>query len=261
MATIHWLSGQHAQDLVSRDIISPHWTWEHLVIIPITKTWEKILHLLEHEGVKQPKILNFAGVMMTSPNAVPNIHFLFWPGASKNLRVATAGNDTHLQRKVLDKAETRGIKIIETTRIEHDSKMAIIQWLAHLFLLLVWEISDPEIKQELIDPWKTTTGTIVDMIFHNSFAEEVAIEFFDALPGNGGDPFVTFLQVVDRHLTTTDIEKFSTPNFDRVLTFASKGKRLHLSPARVAMIRKKLNTEGRKFLSERVNELRASKVA
>jgi len=65
--------------------------------------------------------------MSTSPNGTHNLHFLFGPNAVGDLSVATAGHISEPGRIILDNAENQGIRIIETSREEHDTKMAIIQ--------------------------------------------------------------------------------------------------------------------------------------
>jgi hypothetical protein len=85
--------------------------------------------------------------MSTSPNGIHNLHFLFGPQATKNLSVATAWVLSNPWRALLDNAAKKSMRIIETTREEHDKKMAIIQWLSHFLLVLLgwpmdqWETS------------------------------------------------------------------------------------------------------------------------
>jgi hypothetical protein len=96
--------------------------------VPISATRRKIEDLLEHDGIPPSNIINLSGVMMTSPNGISNLHFLFGKNVNTDLRVAIAGNITPLVRNILDRAFLQGgIVSFETTRIEHDKKMAIIQ--------------------------------------------------------------------------------------------------------------------------------------
>ena len=60
------------------------------------------------------------------------------------------------------------------------------------------------------------------MIFQNTPAEVIIAEFFDTIERNNNDPLKTFQQIVDRHLTSSDIERFSTPNFRRILKIISE---------------------------------------
>lgn len=69
--------------------------------------------------------------MAKAPNGTPSVHFLFGPAATTKLKVAIAmetfGTRNKLIPKLLVKAESQGIRIIETSKIQHDSKMAVIQ--------------------------------------------------------------------------------------------------------------------------------------
>ncbi len=255
MSTIHGQNGQHAQDLITRWLISPESTGEQLIIVPITQTTQKIIHLLDTKVVKQPEIVNFAGVMTTSPSAIANLHFLFGPWITTDLKVAVAWPKTLSIQKILNTANNQWIRIIETTRTEHDRKMAVIQWLSHLVLILIWERWDERVHSTLIKPWKTPTNTIVDMIFANPFAEDIAIEFFELLPRNNHNPLKTFKHIVTRHLTWVDRINFSTPNFDRIISFWDQNIHVIL-PKQVEKMRENLNSIGRSFLEKKINEIR-----
>lgn len=78
------------------------------------------------------------------------------------------------------------------------------------------------------------------MIFENPFAEEIIVQFFEKLKNNGGNSLKTFRQIVETNLTAIDIEKFSTPNFMRILHFVS-GQDLLLSEVVARKIRAGLN--------------------
>lgn len=255
MATIHGEHGQHAQDLIQRAIVSGSPTREHLVIVPITQTASVITNLLDRELVPQPKILNCSGVMTTSPSAISSIHFLFGPGSTKDLKVAVAWPQTTLTKKILDRARAQSIRVIETSRTEHDRKMAVIQWLSHLFLVLIgWE-KNTHIQESLIKPWKTTTWTIVDMIFANPFAEEIAVEFFESLRKNQNNPIAAFRAISDTHLGSTDRDNFSTPNFDRIVSFIPESQ-IIIPQNKIASTRHQLNTTGRVFLVNKIHQIR-----
>jgi hypothetical protein len=133
--------------------------------------------------------------------------------------------------------------------------MAVIQGLSHLLLVLVGESWDHQTQETLIDPWKTTTWTIVDMIFANPFAEEIAVEFFNALWKNNYDPIKTFKSVADKHLTSQDIEDFATPNFDRIYAFKPESQ-IILPTRQIIAVRRQLNTIGRSYLSSTVDRIR-----
>lgn len=257
MATIHGLNGQHSQDLIRRWLISLEPTGEQLIIVPIIQTGQKIMQLLDTKVVKQPDIVNFAGVMTTSPNAIANLHFLFGPWITKDLKVAVAWPTTPLIQKILDTVHGQKIRIIETTRIEHDRKMAIIQWLSHLVLILIWECWNQHVQSTLIKPWKTPENTIIDMIFANPFAEDIAIEFFELLPKNNHNPIKTFKHIVNKHLIWDDMFDFSTPNFDRIISFWDENTEI-ISPIQIQQIRVGLNTIGREFLQNKINSIRST---
>lgn len=129
MSTIHGINSEHTQDLIKRGIISDiEMRSEHLVITSISIIRQKIEELLKHYNIPPPHIVNFSGVMTTSPSGIPNLHFLFGKDGKTDLRVAVAGERTRLVQNILDRALTHsGITSVETTRIEHDQKMATIQ--------------------------------------------------------------------------------------------------------------------------------------
>ncbi len=93
------------------------------------------------------------------------------------------------------------------------------------------------------------------MIFENPFAEEIISEFFEKLKNNRHDPFVTFKFIVDKYLSPKDIERFSTPNFMRILEFISDQK-FKMSNLSICNIRSGLNNIGRDFVQERVETAR-----
>ncbi len=47
---------------------------------------------------------------------------------------------------------------------------------------MVGEEDNPDVQNQLIQKWKTPTGTVVDMIHANPFAEIVIQRFFESLP-------------------------------------------------------------------------------
>ena len=260
MLTIHGKGWQHAQDL------QKHWVFEtldyqvsntHAVVVPIYATRNHITKLLK-EGTADPQdIVNLAGVMSTSPNGIHNLHFLFGPQATKDLSVATAWVLSNPWRTMLDNAERKGMRIIETTRVEHDEKMAIIQWLSHFLLVFVGWLENDDIQKSLIIPWVAPEGTVQDMIFQNTPAEVIIAEFFDTIERNNNDPLKTFQQIVDRHLTSSDIERFSTPNFRRILKIISEWTiQISLDTNYIQAFRQSINSLGMRFISERIRCIR-----
>ncbi len=69
--------------------------------------------------------------MAKTPNGVPAAHCLFGPQANKDLKMALAmetfDSKNRLVQSLIKLAQERTISIIETNKVEHDSKMAIIQ--------------------------------------------------------------------------------------------------------------------------------------
>jgi hypothetical protein len=226
-----------------------------LLVINIEQTGMKIRELLTW-GVSQENIINFCGVMTKWPNAITNLHFLFWPDANNDLKVAIAWPKSKLCETILERVNTSNIRIIETSRTEHDRKMAIIQWLSHLFLLLIWEHDERSIQSDLIHPWKTPINTVSDMIFENPFAENIAIEFFDWLINSKWKfPFETFQHIVRKHLSQKDMDDFSTPNFNRIFWFNQQID-LSLDTKLIEEYRKSLNTFWKKFLKNKIESIR-----
>lgn len=260
MLTVHGKWWQHAQDLERRWIfngLDSQVDHTHAVIIPIYLTRAHITELLK-DGVADPQdVVNLSGVMSTSPNGIHNLHFLFGPQATKNLSVATAWVLSNPWRALLDNAAKKGMRIIETTREEHDKKMAIIQWLSHFLLVLLGWLNNDDIQKSLIDPWVAPIGTVQDMIFQNSPAEGIITEFFDTIWWNGNDPLKTFQAIIDKHLTPNDIERFSTPNFRRILTIISEWNiQISLHPRYIQSFRQSMNSHGMRFISGQILAIR-----
>lgn len=255
--------GSHAQDLLKRWLLisGKEWCGAHFVTLPISTIESAILELLLERQIPQWQIVSFSGVMTKSPNGVPAMHYLFGPWATKGLKVAVANTSPKyppLVQSLLDQAQSKGIKIIETSRTEHDKKMAVIQWLMHLWLVLVWGRWSDDIKTSLIEPWKTPIQTIIDMIHANPFAEEAIKDFFDALPKYNHNINFALQAVVDKHLTCTDIENFWTPNSDRILQYLSRsGEWIVIPREEVERVRGALNTRGYTFLWQQVESIRS----
>ena len=79
--------------------------------------------------------------MAKAPNGIPSVHALWGPAATTKLKIAVAtetfGDSNILMRKLLEKMTSNDVTIIETNKPEHDSKMAIIQGLINLWLVMV----------------------------------------------------------------------------------------------------------------------------
>lgn len=257
MITIHGKGGQHATDIQKRGLFEKTHKQHHAVVVPIASTRYKIASLLE-EWVHSEDIVNLAGVMSTSPNGTHNLHFLFGPNAVGDLSVATAGHISEPGRIILDNAENQGIRIIETSREEHDTKMAIIQWLAHFLLVFIGETQHANIIREaLIDQWKTPSNTVQDMIFHNTPTEFIIREFFDKLWKNGNDPLKTFSHIVDLHVSHHDIMKFSTPNFKRIMNILESAIQISVTHEYVAHFRSMFKKRGFQFVWEQIQSIRS----
>lgn len=169
------------------------------------------MELLEQE-IPQQDIISFAGVMAKAPNGTPSAHFLFGPSATQNLKIALAmetfDSKNQLVLSLIELARERAISIIETNKVEHDSKMAIIQGLINLWLVMIGNNKDEDIQNQLVKPWKTPVGTVVDMIHANPFAEIIIKEFFDSLPRYGYDVSHALEKLVEGYLSESDIWKF-----------------------------------------------------
>jgi prephenate dehydrogenase len=79
--------------------------------------------------------------MTKAPNGIPSVHALWGPAATTKLKITVAmetfGDSNLLMKKLLEKMASNDIAIIETNKPEHDSKMAIIQGLMNLWLVMV----------------------------------------------------------------------------------------------------------------------------
>ncbi len=170
-----------------------------------------ILELLG-QGVLQQDIISFAGVMAKAPNGVPSAHFLFGPPATQDLKMAlameTVSTNNRLINSLVELVQQKAISIIETNKVEHDSKMAIIQGLVNLWLVMIGKNKDEDIQSQLVRPWKTPIGTVVDMIHANPFAEIIIKEFFDSLSRHGYNVSQALASLIEKYLKDIDIEKF-----------------------------------------------------
>lgn len=260
MLTIHGVRWQHAQDLLRRWVFD--WFEQldddnHIIAIPIRDTRSHITRLLQSDWVLPKNIVNLAGVMTTSVNGIANLHFLFGPNGQDNLSVATAWDASNPWKIILDNANNLSMRIIETTRLEHDKKMAVIQWLSHFLLVFIGWTNDEDIQKSLIIPWIAPEGTIQDMIFQNPFAEDIIAEFFDNLANNTYNPLTTFQHIVDSHLSPSDIDKFSTPNFRRIQHVISEWDiQIELPKQYVQDFRRFINSHWMQYISKQLQSIR-----
>lgn len=233
-------------------------------------TESAVLELLERgvpelniTGIRQSDIISLSGVMSKAPNGVPSAHFLFGPGAKGNLKMALAtetfDSKNVLVSSLIEKVHARGMQIIETTKVEHDAKMAIIQGLMHLWLVIVGDIEDEIIQKNLIIPWRTPIQTIVDMIHANPFAEIRIREFFEALSKNNPNISRALRGLIKENLSKKDMEKFGTPNSERITEHLRKKKNDIKVPKKIIdVIINDLNTFGHKSLCKRIDNIRGN---
>lgn len=260
-AIIYW-DWAHSRDLRKKWLL-PTGSEEHTahhVILPIITIESAILELLE-QWISQEDIISYAGVMAKAPNGIPSVHALWGPNAETGLKLAVAmetfGGSNVLMKRLLEKMDTWKVTIIETEKPEHDSKMATIQGLVNLWLVMVWEAKNEDAETKLIQKWKTPIGTIVDMIHANPFAERVIKRFFLSLPGHQYNVSSALEKAIETNLESWDLAKFWTPNSDRVIDFISRetGK-IVLSSESVQKIQQDLNRNGHKSLAERMRRIR-----
>lgn len=214
-----WIFNGFSQEIIEKDENSHNNIWNSAIIVWITQTEQLITDILKNK-VNNVDLINFSGIMHTTPEKirnqkwVSNLHFLFWPKATQNLKVIFAWDLSETSKSILDNTKKQHIRIIESDIETHDSKMAVTQALTHLFIFLAW-LSNNSNKQELINEWDTPNNTIADMIFENEFFSKVILNM--TLRNNLSR---TFLNTVSDNLTSSDIKDFWTPTFWRVMNFA-----------------------------------------
>ncbi len=262
---IYW-DGAHSRDLRKKWLL-PTGTEEHIahhVVLPIITIESAVLELLQL-WISQEDIISFAGVMAKAPNGIPSVHALWGPATITKLKIAVAmetfGNSNVIMKKLLEKMTWKDVTIIETNKPEHDSKMAVIQWLINLWLVMVgeWEKANTELEVQVLQHWKTPIGTIVDMIHANPFAEILIKKFFESLPGHWYNVSEALEKSIRANLSTADIENFWTPNSNRVMDFISKKSgKIVLSRESVWNIQRDLNINGHASLRARLEKIRWS---
>lgn len=124
---------------------------------------------------------------------------------------------------------------------------------------MAWEHGkeNDDVQAQLIKPWKTPIGTIVDMIHANPFAEVLIKRFFESLNQHDYNISTALKSAIDKNLKEADIEKFWTPNSERVLKLISGNNGGIIVPeSSIIHMRKNLNTRGHKFLAEQILKIR-----
>lgn len=109
---------------------------------------------------------------------------------------------------------------------------------------MVGNVERSGLQQNVIQHWQTPIGTITDMIHANPFAELVIKKFFRSLQHYGYDVSAALRSAIDFELKPEDIEKFGTPNAERVMGFIhSKDSKIVLSREEIQQIQRELNTQ------------------
>jgi len=260
--TIIYWDWAHSRDLRKKWLL-PAGHEEHTahhVILPIVTIESAVLELLE-QWISQEDIISFAGVMAKAQNGIPSVHALWGPAATTKLKIAVAmetfGNSNALMTRLLEIMTSNDVTIIETNKPEHDSKMAIIQGLINLWLVMVWEEENEDVQTQLLQNWKTPIGTIFDMIHANPFAEILIKRFFESLAHHKYNVSTALENSISTNLTTADIEKFWTPNSDRVMQFISWAWRnIVLSREIIWELQSDLNTNWHRSLNTRIKKIR-----
>lgn len=232
---IIWGNWQHGQDLLKRWIftwfnsstISKRWEifpdFDAVFTTPISETKAIIELILQSWFISERKdLINLSWIMSTSPEWlwVENMHFMFGPSAEKDLKLIEAWISSKTWKIILENANNRWIQIIESSREEHDKKVAITQWLTHL-LTLISLILIP--NNELLEKWKAPIWTINDMVNFNEFSL-IEINSFIYSLSVWTEIFDAFLAFVRERLTEIEIDNFWTPNFLRVAKFCRENK-------------------------------------
>ncbi len=223
----HWPDIVDTRGLLDWTGHSLVWIWEGdpmpknlamaIVFVNISRTSSLVEELI-HLWIP---IINCCGIMSTTPrlswNDTTNIHFLFWPGSSEDLKLAIAGNrNSPTVDQIIYNARRQTIQIIETDQEEQDRAMAVTQWLPH-YATLLHNLSVREWK--IIS--KTEPSTIADMIQLNPYSTNVFSVFHDKL-SRWIPLWRAFLETVQefQNQWKPNGKGFSTPNFDRVLSAA-----------------------------------------
>ncbi len=221
---------QHATDLVNRwifewielnkvgvwGVTDEDMTLPFALIVPISET-NKLA-----EKIIIPEWINMCWVMSTSKDRenISNFHYLFWPDAQDDLKVAVAWNIWDLSQKIIDNTSRKWIKIIETSIDEHDKKMAIIHAMSHTMILL--SAMQEGWNKSLIQEWVTPAWTISDMVLLNPEVSSIMKQLSSEQIWSNISDF--FIDLVHSELTSQDIKNFSTPTFHRVIEFCKTEK-------------------------------------
>ena len=263
-------NGVHARDLIERELLVPgtEWSEAHFMTLPISITEAAAVEMMNN-GIPQDNMASLAAVMTKTPNGVNTIHYLFGKGAKaregKSLKVVFANTTPHspLIIALMERAQSKHLKIIETSRIEHDKKMAYTQWLMHLWLVLAGRntVQNADIKTSLLIPWQTPAQTVIDMIHANPFAEESIRRFFDELPRTHYNLSHALRIVLDMYLNPGDLDDFWTPNSDRIVDFVDQWNKITTSQEEIEKVRSALNTRWYEFLRQQIESIRPKKTS
>lgn len=229
---ILWWKWQHAENLIDREIFkwcnieqiekwnTPINNLNTLFITPISKTKEIITNLTKNWW--DSDFINLSWIMSTTPEEdrmkVENMHFMFGPKAESNLKVVISEVKSKMWKLILDNSIKKWIRIIESTREEHDTNVAITQWLTHFLILISWIISK---ENKLIKEWNTPIETINDMV---NFNDSSIIEINDFLGtlSTWTNIFKSYLDFVTNSLNEKQRYDFWTPSFSRVFNFCEE---------------------------------------
>ncbi len=109
---------------------------------------------------------------------------------------------------------------------------------------MVGNVERSDLQQNVIQHWQTPIGTITDMIHANPFAELVIKKFFRSLQYYDYDLSAALSSTIDFNLKPEDIEKFGTPNAERVICFIrAKDSKIVLPREEIEKIQIDLNTQ------------------
>lgn len=256
--------GAHAKDIDKRGLFvdGEKGSEAHFFTLYISIIKWAISELLK-TGHNQWNIVSLSGIMAEAPNGVPAAHFLFGPWATwtdaSPLKVVFSNTspDSPLVTRLKERAQQKSLKIIETSRIEHDQKMAFTQWLMHLWIILAWQVAPTVVQADIINPWKTPVQTVIEMIHLNPFAEWAIMAFFDEVWRHNYDLGSALMALIEKNLTDTNLADFGTPNSHRVLTYLQHhpGK-LIISREQIEEARMHLNNDGFIFLRDTIEKIR-----
>lgn len=229
---IHWLNGNHAQDILQRGVfegftIQKVEVWDpiptqgidaHMVFLPIESTRKRIAQI--HALSPDTPIINFSGIQGTSPTelvmkwVVSNIHFLFWPKMENDLKASLAKTKASpvddVITQVLQNIEKLWIRVLEHQKEEHDEKVGVTQGLAHALFLALSEMHI--LPETLFVRWKAVPATTSGGMIHlNHFVERHTFWFIKKLQWGK-----TVREALQEIVEWGSVWDFITPNFERI---------------------------------------------